>query len=331
MDEHLLKILKIEFREFCSNYSVLRKIDDMFTIAGFSRATSATAVGGARRSLVEEYYASADWGQEETVQKFLHVIEYALVDPDLAGEAKERLRSTCRACGLKLEDNGYKICYEAVTTSFSYQFPAGLPFGVPKPEFAVKAEKGGQSLQFELQAGLGIISSNCDVYPNFDFKKLEISYGLNSSTNKVLRQAITNMNQTEYEKKFFLAYAKKFDMANKNVPVFIPQAWVQWHSLPKKDLRSTSSLHKDELYRVDFVAFWNNKRYIILVDDISHYAIKDNNKWVASQEAYAKRLKEDRKLRKEKWEVFRVSNWEIRDEETIQEILEDLQIFIGFR
>jgi len=335
IDDHLLKTLKVEFREFCSDCSYIASIDHIFTIAGFSKANSTIAVNGQRRSLVEEYYASVDWSRSETFKKFLRVIECALIFHYLSGESKARLLSLCHDYGIKFEDNGYRICYENITDSFGYQFPAGLPFGVVKPEFAVKADKGGQSLQFEWQTGLGIISPNCDVYPNFDFKKLGTSYGLDLFTDSKLRQAITDMNQTEYEKSFFLSYARKFDMANKSVPVLIPQAWIQWHSVAKKNLRSTSSLHKDEIYRIDFAAFWNNKRYVILVDDISHYAIRDN-KWIASEEAYAKRLKEDRKLRKEGWEVFRVSNWEIRadektqDDKRMQEILDDLRTFIDF-
>lgn len=66
-------------------------------------------------------------------------------------------------------------------------------------------------------------------------------------------------------------------MADTNVPVLIPQAWIQWHSLTKKYLSSNTSLHPEDIYRVDFVAFWNNKRFAIQVDDISHYAVKRDN------------------------------------------------------
>ena len=136
------------------------------------------------------------------------------------------------------------------------------------------------------------------------------------------------MNQTDYERDFFLKYIKKFVFPNK--PVLIPQAWIQWHSQSKKNLRAISSNHADELYRVDFVAFWNNQRYVVLVDDISHYGVKNNSKWYAHEESYAKRLKEDRKLRKENWQVFRLSNWELRDDNKAQVILEDLRDFINF-
>jgi hypothetical protein len=87
---------------------------------------------------------------------------------------------------------------------------------------------------------------------------------------------------------------------------------------------------KNDLYRVDFVTFWNNKRYAILVDDISHYGKKGTQNWIADEEAYSNRLKEDRKLRKEKWEVFRVSNWKIRTPTLLPEILSDLKDFIDF-
>lgn len=44
-------------------------------------------------------------------------------------------------------------------------------------------------------------------------------------------------------------------MADKHVPLLIPQAWIQWHSLLKKDLVTQKSPMAGEFYRVDFVAF----------------------------------------------------------------------------
>ncbi|MEH2459009.1 hypothetical protein [Nostoc sp.] len=138
------------------------------------------------------------------------------------------------------------------------------------------------------------------------------------------------MSQTEYEKIFFQKYTNLYDMWTKEIPVLIPQAWIQWHSSTKKELRANNSSYVDELYRVDFVAFWKNQRFAILIDDISHYAKKNYAYWNADQEKYSMRLKEDRKLRKEGWEVFRISNWEIRQEEIILELLADLREFIDF-
>lgn len=215
-----------------------------------------------------------------------------------------------------------------ISDLFKHQFPAGLPFGLEKPNFAIVSDKGSQKLHFEPKSGMGILSQG--VYPNFTFQALEASFKVNEQTNDSLKKALIGMNQTESEKNFFLAYTRTFNMASANIPVLIPQAWIQWHSLPKTNLRSGNSVHADDLYRVDFVAFWNNKRYAILIDDIGHYSKKNSHSWLADEESYSKRLKEDRKLRKEKWHVFRVSNWEIRHSELIPEILNDLREFIGF-
>jgi hypothetical protein len=76
------------------------------------------------------------------------------------------------------------------------------------------------------------------------------------------------------------------------------------------------------------MSFWNNKRFAILIDDISHYAKKNYSYWNADQEKYSMRLKEDRKLRKERWNVFRISNWELRQGEFIKELSDDLLDYI---
>jgi hypothetical protein len=75
------------------------------------------------------------------------------------------------------------------------------------------------------------------------------------------------------------------------------------------------------LWRVDFAAFWNNQRYVVLIDDISHYAVKRENMWLADEETYSKRLEEDRKLHKEGWYTFRVSNWEIGNSKNFSKYL----------
>ena len=324
----LLNALKIQFREFCTNNFTLKQIKSLFSSAGFHLEDESSS-GETRFGLVEAFYRSTDWNDEKSIEKFLKTIEYTLQLHYLTDETKNYLRNLCRESGFEIEDN--KIIYKdkiSPSNLFNYQFPAGLPFGKEKPNFSITASKGGQDLKYELQEGLGLLEGT--VYPNFSFKMLEALYGLTPSTNKTLKSALINMNQSESENKFFIEYAKRFDMANNDIPVLIPQAWIQWHSQSKKNLRSVSSTHADEIYRVDFVAFWNNKRYVILVDDISHYAIKNGSKWDADQESYSKRLKEDRKLRKEDWQVFRVSNWELRDDEKVQVVLEDLREFFKF-
>lgn len=326
----LLKALKIHFKDFCVDYLSLNQIKGIFSSCGFTVNNESTVSTGTRRGLVNELYHSVDWSNIDTVKNFLKLLEYVLQLHYLSPESKSLLSSFCEELGFVVEDN--KITYIGSFFGedlFAYQFPAGMPFGILKPDFSITAEKERQTLKYELQDGLGLLKEK--VYPNFSFRMLEAFYGLDNSTNLVLKNALVEMNQTEYEKTFFLEYARRLGMANKDVPVLIPQAWIQWHSQPKRNLRSIGGTHADELYRVDFVAFWNSKRYVILVDDISHYAVKQESIWRADEQSYSKRLKEDRKLRRENWQVFRVSNWELRDKQKIPAILEDLRKFIGFQ
>ena len=90
---------------------------------------------------------------------------------------------------------------------FAYQFPAGMPFGILKPDFSITAEKERQTLKYELQDGLGLLREK--VYPNFSFRMLEAFYGLDNSTNEVFKKALIDMNQTQYEKDFFFSICKK--------------------------------------------------------------------------------------------------------------------------
>lgn len=319
--------LRLEFREFCVDL-VLRQIDDIFQMAEIKPGIlpADRYISGARRSRVEEYYASINWTQPEDAQKFLNVLGLVLSQTYISENAKSQIKELCLAEGLIVEGSQVKFPSSPLDL-FEKQFPVGLPFGRIKPDFAITAQKGGQSLMFEWKSGIGIIWQ--DVYPNFDFQSFQNGLNITADTNLALKNALVAMNQTKLEKQFFTQYAKRFRMADNIVPMLIPQAWIQWHSLTKAALRTAKRPLADELYRVDFVAFWENQRYAILIDDISHYAEKKHDIWMASEESYSNRLAEDRKLQIEGWKIFRVSNWEIR-QGRIPEILDDFQRFIGF-
>ena len=224
-----------------------------------------------------------------------------------------------------------KVLPESVASTahdlFCHQFPAGLPFGLTKPHVQLRPEGGTQVIQFEDASDVGVIRSG--VYPRLTFDGLQAAVSGTPIAATKLQQKLVALIQTESETKFFKQYDITYSMFTAEVPVLIPQAWIQWHSLKKDDLRAAGSSYAADLYRVDFVAFWNDRRFAILIDDISHYANKAGNRWDANETQYANRLKEDRKLRKEGWDVFRVSNWEIRND-GIPEILVDLRSFLGF-
>ena len=324
--------LRLEFRNFCVDLS-LGQIDDIFQMSEIQRGTipQNRNFRGQRRTRVEEYYASIDWTKINDAKKFLNVLGLVLSQTYISEEQKSVIRELCSTEGITVKGNQAQLPKPDSQNDidlFTKQFPVGLPFGVTKPDFAITAKAGGQSLMFELKSGIGIIWQG--VYPNFDFQTFQAASGISSSTNLALKKALLVMNQTDCEKIFFQTYARYFDMANNCVPILIPQAWIQWHSLPKRILRASKRSLANELYRVDFVAFWADQRYAILIDDISHYAVKKGQRWVADEESYSKRLEEDRKLQAEGWKIFRVSNWEIKQNK-VMEILLDLQKFIGFQ
>lgn len=142
----LLKVLKIEFREFCVDFLSLSQIKGIFLNAGFTLKNE-TSSEGTRRGLVDEFYAATDWQKTDNIHKLFKVIEYILQLHYISEEAKDYLRSICTSYGFEVKDN--KINYEGSILDedlFAYQFPAGLPFGVLKPDFSISAEKGGQKV-----------------------------------------------------------------------------------------------------------------------------------------------------------------------------------------
>lgn len=283
----------------------------------------------------------AFWHQEpnNTVGKLIFaLLEYKRSNYSKFSPSEQVLFDKCSKISQRLIQNGQnnqdEIAVKADLNNgdlFTKQFPLGLPFGPYKPDVAVIPKGGVQHASFVVKSGMGILKEK--VYPNLSFPHLfEMLQNIDISgvppDMETLKENLVAMNQSDYEKGFFISYVNKYGM-KENVPVLIPQAWIQWHSEMKKNLRSQGSSYADDPYRVDFVAFWKDQRFVILVDGIEHYANKQNNRWDANEEKYSKRLKEDRKLRKEGWQVFRVSNWEIRNG-LIDEILVDLKEFLDF-
>ncbi|OIP66909.1 MAG: hypothetical protein AUK43_21005 [Oscillatoriales cyanobacterium CG2_30_40_61] len=234
-------------------------------------------------------------------------------------QEKEKVRIFCKEGGFIIDEND-NINYDKLNLSknlFKKQFPLGLPFGTYKPDYSIQAVDQSQIFKFEWKTGIGIIENNVDVYPDFTYLKLA-NYLKCDINNKTLRDCLIEMNQTENEQKFFLKYGKFSQFRYNYAPILIPQAWIQWHSLPKDKLKPTHPL-KDDPYRIDFVAFWNNKRFAISIDGETHYF---------KEESYSKTLKEDRDLRQKGWEIFRISNWDV--DNRVNDILEELKEFIGF-
>jgi len=314
-----LKALKTEIRETLVESLKLSAIRTIFLESGFTIINETVYDTSTRRGLVEAYYKSHDWEKEETIKKFFKVIKIVLNTYYISLEQREAVRSFCKESGFIIDEND-NINYDKLNFSknlFKKQFPLGLPFGKYKPDYSIQAIHQSQNFKCEWKTGTGVIENNVDVYPNFTYPKLASCLKCDIDDDTLIK-CLKAMNQTKHEKDFFWEYGKFSQFRKNYAPILIPQAWIQWHSLSKDKLKSTHPL-KYDIHRIDFVAFWNNKRFAIPVDGSSHYC---------DEESYSKTLKEDRDLHKKGWEVFRISNWDI--EKRVNDILEELKEFIGF-
>jgi tetratricopeptide (TPR) repeat protein len=97
--------LRTDFRDFCSNFFLLRQIDDIFTMAGVTRGKIPPdrVISGQRRTRVEEYYASLNWRRESDAGKFLTVLGFALAQLYSSNELRDRLRMLCEREGLTVD------------------------------------------------------------------------------------------------------------------------------------------------------------------------------------------------------------------------------------
>jgi len=103
--ELISPVLRTDFREFCVSNLVLRQINDLFTMAGIRPGTVPTdrAISGQRRALVEEYYASLNWHLRTDAERFLKVLEFALVQSYVSDEQRTSLRRLCEREGIAVD------------------------------------------------------------------------------------------------------------------------------------------------------------------------------------------------------------------------------------
>lgn len=100
--ELISPLLRTDFREFCVTNLVLRQIHDIFRMAGIKQGKiiSDRPISGARRTLVEDYYASINWYSEADADKFLEALGYTFSQTYLTEAARKSLRKCCERVGL---------------------------------------------------------------------------------------------------------------------------------------------------------------------------------------------------------------------------------------
>lgn len=125
--ELISPLLRVDFREFCVGNFVLRQINDIFTMAGMraGRLSPNQIISGQRRTLVEEYYSTANWHRQDDANKFLKVLGYALAQSISSNDAREELKKLYEREGLVVDgfevtvktDKPKGIKYSAVSVS----------------------------------------------------------------------------------------------------------------------------------------------------------------------------------------------------------------------
>lgn len=105
--EYLSKQIRMGFREACVALS-LSQIDSIFHAAGLvpGEIPDGLPVSGARRSRVEEYYATVDWSNLSHMKKVVHAINLALSQSYLNEGQKREIRDLCQSGGLVV-DGGF--------------------------------------------------------------------------------------------------------------------------------------------------------------------------------------------------------------------------------
>jgi len=100
--ELISPLLRVDFREFCVGYLILRQINDIFTMAEIKagKLSPNKIISGQRRTLVEEYYSTLNWHRQDDANKFLKVLGYAMAQSFSSNDAREKLKSLYEREGL---------------------------------------------------------------------------------------------------------------------------------------------------------------------------------------------------------------------------------------
>ena len=315
-----LKILKIEFREFCVEHLVLRQIDDVFTSADFQRTISSTMYSGERRTRVEEYYASADWSNMKTIRCFITVLENVLLLSFIPAEAKEQLRSHCREAGFEVDSDGYEI---HLTTKGVGRQLKNLIFAAdgPKPEI-VLSDSVSNDIEVVNNAEYCLVYDKPLLKHGLLWKDLvewwKEEFGVTLSDIEANRKLYRRLEKslsspperTVWKNYFDLFYSK----LGERLPALIPQVYLHYDPYTIKQLQGEKRLLRQ---RMDFLLLLSERvRIVIEVDGKQHYAEGD----MASPRLYAEMVAEDRNLQLAGYEVYRIGGYELMGDEAQDKI-----------
>lgn len=319
-----IELLRIEFREFCSQNLIIRSITDVFTSAGFQAADLDTNLSGERRSLVMQYYESEDWETTEAVKKFLKVIENTLMISFVEEEQKEHLRSLCRKAGFEVDSNGYKV---HLTGKGVGKEVKNIVFSAdgPKPEI-ILSDSVSNDIEIVKNAEYclvydrpihthGLLWRELVGWWNGVGKDEELS-DLEASRKLYLR--LEKSLTTPPEKRFWKLYFKLFfQTLGDMLPALIPQVYLHYDPYTIRQLGGGKRVIRQ---RMDFLLLLSDRiRVVIEIDGKQHYSDGE----IASPRLYSEMAAEDRKLSLLGYEVYRFGGYEFIDDNQTEEIVKD--------
>lgn len=104
--EYVSKSFRTAFRNWCSGYSSLRQIQEVFQDAGDFMPDSSRPVAehitGERRTLVEQFYNTIDFSDPLHVRRFLAVVSLVLAQQEAGAPGYGQLVAACKNEGLEV-------------------------------------------------------------------------------------------------------------------------------------------------------------------------------------------------------------------------------------
>ena len=323
-----VEILKTELREFCAFHLYIRDINDIFTIAGIQQGKSGKNLSGERRSLVENYYASLNWDNMESIQKFVKVLENTLLINSIGTEGKQELRSLYEKHGFEVDKGGYRVHLTTLGVGSNVK---NLIFAAngPKPEI-IFSDSVSNDIEIVKNSDYCLIYDRPIKSHGLLWKELidwwrEREQPSEETDLEISRKLYTRLDKSLTsvpERLFWKIYFKKFhELFKEKLPALVPQVYLHYDPHTLKQLQQDKPRLMRQ--RMDFLFLLSDRiRIVIEIDGKQHYAEGD----MASPRLYSEMVAEDRRLKLSGYEVYRFGGYELSDESAAEIIIESFII-----
>ncbi|WP_051556555.1 AbiJ-related protein [Alkalihalobacterium bogoriense] len=135
-------------------------------------------------------------------------------------------------------------------------------------------------------------------------KKFNINQHIDSSLHHRLWRSLGS----DAERFFYQKYYDTYDFTlYKNLPVLIPQVYLHYDPYTIKQLNGNSRIPRQ---RMDFLMLLPENEKVVIEIDGKHHYTKDNSKESCTIK-YAEMVSEDRKLRLDGYEIYRIGGYEL--------------------